>query len=93
MFNKTKIVFMLLFVILGLSFLVFAFDGDFQQSAFCKLVVSSRSYFYDVCHSYGPLGCCEDSMGLEHNSYPEILCKKQNGRFYEGVCIQMKICK
>lgn len=39
------------------------------------------------------LGCCTDSLGINHANYPKSKCETSGGEFTQGNCINMIICK
>lgn len=95
--NKQLIISILLFIIL-LVILV-PFIRAVLENSCCKDLCIIKS---NNCHErnsiceysdFCEIGCCKDAQGFEHNNYPNGKCIGSGGKFYQGVCKGMNICK
>jgi len=78
------ILILLILLVLGISFVLAV---SYKSQNFCIKI--GENYLVGNCQ----IGCCIDSQGFEHNNYPNGRCIELNGKFYEGTCRKMNICR
>lgn len=95
--NKQFIIFIILLIVL-LVILVPFIRAILENNCCKKLCItkenscSGKDYlckYSDSCK----IGCCKDTQGFEHNNYPNGKCIGSGGKFYQGVCKGMNVCK
>ena len=77
----------LILLILLILEIFFVLAVSYKSQNFCIKI--GESYLVGDCQ----IGCCIDSKGFEHNNYPNGRCIELNGKFYEGTCKLMNICR
>ena len=78
------ILIMIIILVLGISFVL---SASYKPQNYCIKI--GENYLVGNCQ----IGCCIEDNGIQHNNYPNGRCIELSGRFYEGICTNMNICR